>query len=118
MKSWPTFALIAVGLLYVIGFHLLRYQRPAAQPSAASATASVQAAPRPKVAAKAAAPERDWAFGGYPCRDEHCSEDWAGFRWAEKNHIADPDDCTGKTGLFIEGCRVYARQQPNSGSGS
>jgi hypothetical protein len=112
MKSWPTFALLAVGLLYVIGFNLLRYEHLAEQSNEASADASVQPTPRPKRAAKAAAvPDRQWAFGGYPCRDEHCSEDWAGFRWAEKNHIADPDDCTGKTGLFIEGCRVYARQQ-------
>ncbi len=111
MKNWPAFALVAVGLLYVIGFNVLRYEHPAEQPNEASAAASVQATPRPKAAAKAAAPDREWAFGGYPCRDEHCSEDWAGFRWAEKNRIADPDDCTGKTGLFIEGCRVYARQQ-------
>lgn len=111
MKGWPALALIVVGLLYVLGFQLLRYERPAGQPSAASAPAPRPAAPRPKQAAATAAPDQAWAFGGYPCRDDHCSEDWAGYRWAEKNHIADPDDCTGKTGPFIEGCRVYARQQ-------
>jgi hypothetical protein len=40
-----------------------------------------------------------------------CSDDMAGYRWAEANAVADPDDCTGKTGSFIEGCRVYALQQ-------
>lgn len=50
-------------------------------------------------------------FGGYPCHTDDCAEDKAGYRWAEENGITNPDSCTGKTGAFIEGCRVYARRR-------
>jgi hypothetical protein len=65
------------------------YDRPVPEPAAAPST------PRP-------------TFHGYPCEGD-CSEDEAGYRWAEKNQIADPDNCTGSTAGFIEGCRAYAR---------
>lgn len=48
------------------------------------------------------------SFGGYPC-DSDCSKDEAGYRWAIEQGINDPDNCTGNTSEFIEGCRVYAR---------
>ncbi len=50
-------------------------------------------------------------FGGYPCPAADCAEDKAGYQWAARNRIRDPDDCTGTTAAFIEGCRVYAQQQ-------
>jgi hypothetical protein len=46
-------------------------------------------------------------FGGYPC-ESNCLSDEAGYRWASSHGISDPEDCTGNTGTFIEGCRVYA----------
>jgi hypothetical protein len=49
-------------------------------------------------------------FGEYPCQGD-CAADKAGYRWAAQNRISDPDDCTGDTAPFIEGCRVYAEQQ-------
>lgn len=109
MKNWPALVLVVVGLAYVIGAQFLLHERRDAQESAVGE--AMPAPPRPKAAPKAPARDRAWAFGGYPCRGDDCSEDWAGYRWAKENHIADPDDCTGKTGAFIEGCRVYARQQ-------
>lgn len=110
MKSWPTFALAAVGLSYVLYFHLGLTAPRMEQTSASDAPEIERAAPaKPKP--RPGAPERHWAFGGYPCSGNDCSEDKAGYRWAEEHHLTDPDDCTGKTGSFIEGCRVYARQQ-------
>jgi len=50
-------------------------------------------------------------FGGYPCPVAGCAEDKAGWQWAARNRISDPDDCTGTTAAFIEGCRVYAERQ-------
>jgi hypothetical protein len=110
MKPWPTLALVAVGLSYALYFQLGLRTPHIAPPNVASAPEVRQAAPRPKPAARSAPPERRLAFGGYPCLHD-CSEDKAGYRWASENHVTDPDDCTGRTGPFIEGCRVYARQQ-------
>jgi hypothetical protein len=109
-----SFALVvtAVALAVLLGSQILRYERRVAAESAAAASAiSPEPATPRKAGAHHASRARHWAFGGYPCRGSDCSEDKAGYRWAEANSIADPDDCTGKTGSFIEGCRVYARQQ-------
>ena len=111
VKRSSTLALIAVAVAYLLGLQFLHYERAVARERSAM---SVAAPPRPmpsEPAARPAAQDRRIEFGGYPCRDEQCSEDWAGYRWAQQNAIADADDCTGKTGSFIEGCRVYARQQ-------
>lgn len=110
MKDSGILALIAVALAYLLGLQIVRYERAAARESTDVAAASEAAAPAGR-AAHPAVPERRWEFGGYPCRSDDCSEDWAGYRWADANGIADPDDCTGKSGFFIEGCRVYARQK-------
>ncbi len=64
---------------------------------------------KPEPPAKAPAPRP--TFGGYPCPSGDCSQDKAGFRWAEENGIVDADDCIGDSGAFIEGCRVYAQQR-------
>jgi len=114
LKTWPTIALVVVGLSYVLYFQLGLHAQYPAQLAAAS-TAEIQPpAPRPKPAPKHAAPSpvraTKWAFGGYPCPGS-CAEDKAGYSWGKQNGITDPDDCTGKSGPFIEGCRVYARQQ-------
>lgn len=70
---------------------------------------------RPTTPAKPAAAEKTEApamtFGGYPCPGGDCAEDKAGYQWAARNRIRDPDDCTGTTAAFIEGCRVYAEQE-------
>ena len=49
-------------------------------------------------------------FGGYPCTQD-CSGHEAGYQWAEDNEITDPDDCSGKSQSFIEGCQAYAEEQ-------
>ena len=109
MKRSSTLALIAVAIAYLLGLQFVRYERAVAHERSTVAAIPLPAPANPPT--HAAARGRHMAFGGYPCRDEKCSDDWAGYRWAQANRIADPDDCTGKTGAFIEGCRVYARQQ-------
>ncbi len=62
--------------------------------------------PKPPAAARqTAAPA---TFGRYPCATTDCAEDKAGYRWAQQHGVTDPDSCTGNSGNFIEGCRVYA----------
>lgn len=48
-----------------------------------------------------------WVFFGYVC-DGHCRKHKAGFAWAERNGIGNPETCTGPAGPFVEGCRTYA----------
>jgi hypothetical protein len=110
MKRSSTLALIAVAVAYLLGLQVIRYERGVAREKSTIATAIPGPAPA-NPPAHAASPGRRVEFGGYPCHEDKCSDDWAGYRWAQANRIADPDDCTGSTGAFIEGCRVYARQQ-------
>lgn len=49
-------------------------------------------------------------FHGYPCTVD-CSGHEAGFEWADKKGIEDPDDCGGNSNSFIEGCRAWAEEQ-------
>lgn len=39
-----------------------------------------------------------------------CSGHEAGYAWAEENEIEDPDECSGKSASFIEGCQAYAEE--------
>ncbi len=39
-----------------------------------------------------------------------CSGHWAGYEWAERKGIDDPDDCGGNSVSFIEGCEAYANE--------
>lgn len=48
-------------------------------------------------------------FHGRPCTTD-CSGHAAGYEWAEKKGLEDPEDCTGKSRSFIEGCRTYVEQ--------
>jgi hypothetical protein len=104
LKQWPTFFLIIAGLSFVLYFQLA----PGFQPVDAAAAAAHDPRPAPPPARKTEAPAL--TFGGYPCPGG-CAEDKAGYAWAARNRIHDPDDCTGTTAPFIEGCRVYAEQQ-------
>jgi hypothetical protein len=49
-------------------------------------------------------------FMGAPCTDD-CSGHEAGYQWAEENGIDDPDDCSGNSDSFVEGCETYAEEQ-------
>jgi hypothetical protein len=42
---------------------------------------------------------------------QDCSGHEAGYEWAEEHGIDDPDDCSGNSESFIEGCRAYAEEQ-------
>lgn len=48
-------------------------------------------------------------FHGYDCRD-NCSGHEAGYAWAERKGITDPDDCSGNSDSFVEGCIAYAEE--------
>ena len=110
MKTWTTLALIISGLSFVGYFQLVQHQQREEPPTSA-ALADHRVVPRDKKPApQPAATKPALKFGEYPCPAD-CSEDKAGYRWAEENSITDPDDCTGSTVAFIEGCRVYAQQQ-------
>lgn len=50
------------------------------------------------------------SFMGTPCTDD-CSGHEAGYQWAEENGIDDPDDCSGNSNSFVEGCEAYAEEQ-------
>jgi hypothetical protein len=52
-------------------------------------------------------------FGDYPCSPD-CSEHEAGYQWGMEQGISDPDNCSGNTGSFIEGCRVYAEERQSA----
>lgn len=52
----------------------------------------------------------DWQSFDTPCTDD-CSGHDAGYRWAEANGIETPDDCSGNSQSFIEGCEQYAEEQ-------
>ena len=104
---------MVVALLYAFWFRPGPPRRPVELPAGAVPLENNRTIPyeRPKSPPKAATPAPE--FGGYPCLGD-CSDDKAGYRWAEQNGITDPDSCTGNTGTFIEGCRVYARQRADS----
>jgi len=48
-------------------------------------------------------------FHGYDCSDD-CSGHEAGYEWAEENEITDEDNCDGKSDSFIEGCKIFVRE--------
>jgi hypothetical protein len=52
-------------------------------------------------------------FHGDPCTDD-CSGHEAGYNWAERHNIEDPDDCGGNSNSFIEGCQTYATEHQES----
>lgn len=58
-------------------------------------------------------PTTSLSFSGYACTD-NCSGHEAGYQWAEDNSIDDPDDCSGNSDSFIEGCQAYAEEQSES----
>lgn len=52
-------------------------------------------------------------FQGYGCTSD-CSGHTAGYQWAERNGIGSPDDCSGRSQSFVEGCMAYAEEQMES----
>jgi len=110
LKNRFTWALIVAGLLYVAASRLDQEQRPVDLPGGQAPLEDSRAVPYDKPPPPQETPRPIPTFGGYPCHGD-CSEDRAGYRWAEQHGITDPDACTGNTGSFIEGCRVYARQR-------
>lgn len=49
----------------------------------------------------------DPTFAGYSCTQD-CSGHEAGYEWAQKHDIDNPDNCGGNSQSFIEGCMAYA----------
>jgi hypothetical protein len=54
-------------------------------------------------------------FLGSRCNQE-CSGHEAGYDWAADNDISDPDDCTGDSLAFVEGCQEFAEERRESSS--
>lgn len=72
-----------------------------------SATSHSEAYQQP---ALPAAVYRPPVFHAYECTED-CSGHEAGYAWAERHDIDDPDDCGGNSQSFIEGCQAYAEEQ-------
>lgn len=49
-------------------------------------------------------------FYDSPCTND-CDSYMDGYRWAESQGISDPDDCTGNSTSFIDGCIAYTDEQ-------
>lgn len=48
-------------------------------------------------------------FKGYSCTVD-CSGHEAGYKWAKKKGLINPDDCHGNSNSFIEGCQAYTAE--------
>jgi hypothetical protein len=100
--------IVAAGLAFALYFQIAQHFQPIA--SAAAAAKDQRSVAQRKPAAPPKPQQTPMTFGEYPCQGD-CAADKAGYRWAAQNRISDPDDCTGDTAAFIEGCRVYAERQ-------
>jgi len=49
-------------------------------------------------------------FHGYECAED-CTGIEAGYAWAEQQGITNPENCSGGSQPFLEGCRAYANQR-------
>ncbi len=107
MKNWSTLALVVAGLSLVL--YLQFGQHRADEPSE-NAVVDQPDISQDTAPVTATVDARTTTFGGYPCPRD-CSENRGGYAWAAQNNITDPDSCTGHTGAFIEGCRVYAEER-------
>ena len=109
MKSGFPLIVVIAALLYSLPFRSDPGQQPVELSAGETPLENNRTIPYEKIPAPRK-PTPAQKFGGYPCIGD-CSDDKAGYRWARQNGITDPDSCTGNTGSFIEGCRVYARQR-------
>lgn len=55
------------------------------------------------------------SYLGSRCTQD-CSGHEAGYYWAADNDISDPNDCTGDSQTFVEGCQEYAEERRESSS--
>jgi predicted lipid-binding transport protein (Tim44 family) len=110
MKHWLTLAAVIAGLSFVLYFQLAPHFQPIDAAAAAPANDQRSIQQRKPAAPPKKQQKTPTTFGAYPCPRD-CSVDKAGYQWAARNSIGDPDDCTGSTAAFIEGCRVYAERQ-------
>jgi protease-4 len=54
--------------------------------------------------------EENKEYNDYDNTNAYCSEHEAGYSWAEKNFIDDPEKCEGNSQSFIEGCISYVEE--------
>lgn len=116
MRGW-----ILVGVLVVSGCSQESHETRAsddASLAAADAVAAAEAAQEAMVRSPvttALDPQpspytsADWRSFDTPCTDD-CSGHDAGYQWAEAHDIETPDDCSGNSQSFIEGCEQYAQE--------
>lgn len=53
-------------------------------------------------------------FHGTRCTQD-CSGHRAGYAWAARKGITEPEECGGNSRSFREGCRAYAEEQVEKG---
>jgi hypothetical protein len=111
VKGWFGTLVLVAALLTAFAFSwrsgALR-ETPRVQAASAPVVVQARSKPEPQVQARKVVPLP--TYGGYPCASSDCAEDKAGFRWAERNVVSDPDSCAGNTSEFVEGCRVYVER--------
>ncbi len=49
------------------------------------------------------------SFHGQACTRD-CSGHKAGYEWAEKKNVTQPEQCGGKSRSFAEGCRSWVKE--------
>jgi hypothetical protein len=54
-------------------------------------------------------------FHGYECTDD-CSGHEAGYAWAEREDVTNPNDCDGNSQSFIEGCEAWTNENSSDPS--
>ena len=108
MKEWFTWMLLAAGLLLAFAFWPVERPMAQTQKQTVTSSASVGRGGEHPAAVPARSPAQ--TFAEYPCNSLGCRGHKRGYRWAQDHAITDADDCTGNSGAFIEGCRVYAVQ--------
>lgn len=61
--------------------------------------------------ARAPRPAETPAPRTYSCTSD-CSGHRAGYEWARSRRLADPNQCSGNSNSFIEGCRAFTEGHP------
>jgi hypothetical protein len=110
--GWIVFGIVVGGALLALDDRPTAKPKPTDFSGAGSTTAPLPSFPPSALPAIAYGVTQSH---GYGCTAD-CSGHKAGYAWAERHDIDDPDDCGGNSDSFIEGCRAYAAEQGTADS--
>jgi hypothetical protein len=113
VKDWFRWMLVMAGAVFAFAFWPMEPPVTQARDQGRSHSAGTAEHGERPAAASTRSPAA--TFGEYPCSSPDCDGHKAGFRWAQEHARTDPDGCTGSSGAFIEGCRVYAETHAGAG---